>query len=266
MQNERNLLDIFRIPGISETDLLTYLQQGDSYAENNIYYFLADQLKLEFNKRGNIKNITGSPESGLIKRAVQDLKEISQEQEIEQSRVVVQGVSPLTGFFKYKEIFQITPLKSRPTHIANGRSKFPYPFLLEYKYRTSKNNGIRINRMQKTKEEILLILNLLIYGGISDVNTSSSHSIWVTTPTDWRNPTQKEKDMFCEYKHPVSMERINMNLSSGFGLDKIDVNHSEFAQTSEFKQVELVDFKTYYHRLGVGIDDEINLPSIIDRY
>ena len=226
MQKETNLKDYFKISGITETDILTYFQQGDSHAEKGIYYFLGDQVKVEFNNRGKIKNINGSLDSPFVQRAIKELNEISQESDLEMGRVVIQGISPMNGFYKHKEILQISPLKSIPTHIKNGISKFPYPFLLEYKYRTSKNSRIRIQRMLSAKEEILFVLNLLIYGGVSDVNINSNQSIWVDSPTEWREPTPEEIDILCEYKRPVSGKRTNMYLTPGYRLDTIDSNNS----------------------------------------
>ncbi|SMG07944.1 hypothetical protein SAMN05661096_00099 [Marivirga sericea] len=261
---EINLIGHFKIPGISERDLLTYFQQGDAHTENGTYFFLADQIKVEFNNKEHIKSIMGSLDSIFVKRALSDLREIAKESDLEIGRVVVQGVSPLTSYYRYKDLIQICPLKSKPQHLASGRSKFPFPFLLEFKYRTSKNNGIRNQRMQQAKENAILILNLLLYGGITDVNATSNDTLWVSVPTDWRDPTDEEIEMFCDYKHPTSMNRTNMYLNPSFGLDEKDVNYDSFANVEGLKSIELIDFKKYYQRLGVGSDDEINLPSIVD--
>ena len=263
---ETNLTSYFKIPGISESDILTYFQQGDAHAENGTYYFLADQIKVEFNNKGHIKSINGSLESIFVERAINDLQEIAKESELEVGRVVVQGASPLTGYYRFKDLIQICPLKSPQKHIASGRSKFPFPFLLEFKYRTSKNPGIRIHRMQHAKENAILILNLLIYGGISDVNINSNNKLWVSVPTDWRDPNEEEIEMFCDYKHPTSMDCTNMYLNPSFRLDKSDINYDNFASLEGLNSIELIDFKKYYQKLGVGIDDEINLPSIVDIY
>jgi hypothetical protein len=266
MQVEQNLMNQFDIPGLSQSDILEYFQQGDSHAKDGIYYFLADNIKVEFNKKGKFKSIKGPKDSFFVKRAIKDLKEIANESGFEIGRIIIQGSSPLVGYYRYKDLFQISPLKSPPKYITSGRSKFPYPFLIEYNFRTSKNHGIRGLRQRQMKENILLILNLLIFGGIFDLNNNTNNNIWIQVPKGWKEPSDEDLKSFIDFYRTESMETNNMYLRSGYSLNSIDININQFASTEDIPNIEIVDFREYYSKLGIGINDTINLPSIINTY
>lgn len=271
MSNEINLLNQFGKLDVSEEEILIYLRHGDANAENGVYYFSGNQIKITFNKSGRFKEIRGSQNSIFVKRALSDLREISESKENEIGYFIVNGIRPLNSLFKHREQLQIFPLPQKPKYIIGARSNFAYPFIVEFKYQSCIVDnkppsfwGIRNYRRSEMHQNILLILNLLIYGGIEDVNGTMNQYSWVQVPKEWREATDEEKEMLIECDSPMnSFDTENMYLNRFFKPNGYELDTTTFTKVTGLVNAPLVDSNKYFQKLGKTVDEFIDLPANI---
>jgi len=152
--------------------LFSYFGQASFESLPGVYTFqkrdnLDIKLRLALNKNGNITSIGSEHISNEqfyeISKLVQENLIDNQDGKIGEAILFCVN-SRITGYFKYKEIFQILPIPEDAPRISQLVGN--HPFLLQYKYKSSPDHVIGNARRKYQETLIAKRLNLLTRGAI----------------------------------------------------------------------------------------------------
>ncbi len=145
--------------------LLSHFSQGTLISEKTIRYGVEDGgqfLLVTYSNANKVSKI----EDNLSKEAFAGLKQAIKEALIDEQVVRVANLiafcdSDINGYYQYRNLFQIIP-------IPEGNAKMPsytmaeYPFLLQYKYVSSKNVTVSHVRRQQLERKYLNLLSFVL--------------------------------------------------------------------------------------------------------
>ena len=165
------------------------------------------------------------------------------------ARVVLFASVPVTGHFRYRDLFQWVPVP--PEAPRPSFTMAEHPFLLEFHFRQSANAGIRHLRRAILERELELLAAGLLEFTIRGHGRLVDHH-WVLMQDDVSAPW-------------VSAYRQEMYIWPDLVLEG-----GEFTDTTMLPHLTAVDPVGYYSRGGIGPDRVLEIPStltdLLDRF
>jgi hypothetical protein len=107
---------------------------------------------------------------------------------------VLFAIMPVTGVFRYQDVFQVLPVPSdapRPRMLSAD-----HPFLLQFKYKLSQTTFVGAARRQAHARKLQLLLSVLLEGGTQSLKQSGKFH-WVIPPIDPEKP-RLPRSMYCQ--------------------------------------------------------------------
>lgn len=161
---------------------------------------------------------------------------------------------PVTGCFRYRDMFQMLPI---PTGSPSGDNLYGgIPFLVQFTFRPSYSQSMLHGfRRSAAGRRIQLLLNALLEVSISRIEGSLFH--WARIPTDELGPISKTA--YCQemYDYPDSQKFRDSD---------------SFVSLDEINPLIEIDPQEYYTRASVLDDPErvleipANLENLLDRF
>src|SRR5688572_4499848 len=153
--------------------------------------------------------------------------------------VVLFAKVPITGTFRYSDVFQLLPVPQdapRPSFLIGD-----HPFLLEFSFAASSHWPLNISRRAVIGRELELFLAGAVEGGISSMGFNAKHH-WVMT---------------SETVDPLTIGyRQEMYTYPGIQLQR-----ETFSPIDGIASMTQADPSAYYARLGIGPDQRLELPN-----
>lgn len=212
-----------------------YLRQGEECA-----------LALSYDANGKVRSLNAGP--GLMD---QDLTEIKQK--INQLLIQTSGTSvgqtvlfahqPVSGYFKYRDKFQIVPVPPEAPQlpIAVG----DHPLLLQFTFPSSDDHHIQLIRRSRIAREIELLC-VAFTNGIGKGQSSILRNHWVNVPA------QNQANHKSEYCQEIYLYEGQNCLADAF------------TETNEIPPIALAPSDAYYKRHGLAIGQNLDLPDALE--
>lgn len=161
--------------------VLCFFGRGSNGGSRKPRYFKENNedsyIEFEYGKRGNLLKITAQPtvteaDLNAIQEMVQQKLLDNQVEKIGQS--VAFSSSPIKGYFRYENLFQINPGLELPpdTH------PFQFPFILQYRYKSCDDFVTNSRRKQAAFTRFTRYLNL-IANGVIQPPPRYTEQLWV---------------------------------------------------------------------------------------
>lgn len=240
--------DYFHVSEVDPQELFCILLDHFSQAEGTKFQRPGTQhfLELILDDAGKIKHIQwskGFPTSELeeIEKIIQDALFTKHETKVHQ--VIAFCDTQITGYFRYKDMFQVLPMPEDAPKPKFGRAD--YPFILEVSYETSRNWTIEAIRQKEKAVLYTRLLNLLSEQAIS-LGRQSTHSGWVLKTEDPSNITSEWKEV-------------------GFMYPGLKGTIDDFSSVENINPIERVPFKTYYTALPARTISPLKLSDDLER-
>jgi hypothetical protein len=157
-------------------------------------------------------------------------------------RVVLFASVPVTGYFRYRDLFQWVPVPPEAPHPAFRMAE--HPFLLEFHFRQSPDTGIRQLRRAILERELELLAAGLLEFTIRGHGRLVHHH-WVLMQDDVTQPW-------------ISAYRQEMYIWPGLVLEG-----GEFTDTAALPRLAAVDQGEYYSRGGIWPDRVLEMPATL---
>jgi len=247
LQEYRKLFHLEEVRhGELRTALLHYFGKSGQIGIRRHKFFKGGEphfLELLFDSNDNIADIVIS--SGFPEPKLQEIERRIRETLIENQKTTFgQAVCfshvPITGYFRYRDLFQIIPVPDNapaPNMITAG-----YPFLLQFAYTSSSDKMLGF--MRKTEKEVLYVrlLNLLLNKRIYSNFSQASH-VWVLKQTK-----------------PVPSEIAQV----GYSYDGLRGVVDNYSDTSSLSSIERVEPQQYYTERSYRGASALKLPSNLE--
>jgi hypothetical protein len=157
-------------------------------------------------------------------------------------RVVLFASVPVTGYFRYGNLFQWVPVPAEAPRPPFAMAE--HPFLLEFHFRQSPNAGIRQLRRAILERELELLAAGLLEFTIRGHGRLSRHH-WVLMQDDVSHPW-------------ISAYRQEMYIWPGLVLEG-----GEFTDTTTLPLLAAIGPVEYYTRGGIGPDRVLEIPATL---
>jgi hypothetical protein len=157
-------------------------------------------------------------------------------------RVVLFASVPVTGYFRYQNLFQWVPAPAEAPHPPFTMAE--HPFLLEFHFRQSPDAGIRQLRRAILERELELLAAGLLEFTIRGHGRLAHHH-WVLMQDDVTQPW-------------ISAYRQEMYIWPGLVLEG-----GEFTDIGALPRLAAVDPVEYYARGGIGPDRVLEIPATL---
>lgn len=188
----------FHLAEVEPQELFCILLDHFSQAEGTKFQRPGTQHSLEMigDKAGNIERIQLSedfPRSELeeIEKKIQDT--LLTEHETKVSQLIAFCGAEVTGYFRYKDLFQILPMPDDAPKVVFFIPS-SYPFILEVSYQSCPNQFIEGARLREKTVIYTRLLNLLFNQGISPSPLVGQNG-WVIKTDDPSNITSEWKQL-----------------------------------------------------------------------
>jgi len=162
--------------------------------------------------------------------------------ETQVGRVVLFASVPVTGYFRYRDLFQWVPVPAGAPHPPFMMAE--HPFLLEFHFRQSPDASIRQVRRAILERELELLAAGLLEFTIRGHGRLVHHH-WVLMQDDVTQPW-------------ISGYRQEMYTWPGLVLEG-----GEFTDTRALPQLVAVDPVEYYSRGGIGAERVLEIPATL---
>lgn len=149
----------------------------------------------------------------------------------------------ITGYFRYKDIFQIIPVPDNAPMPEVGFRD--YPFLLQFKYTKSNDGVIDYSRRRKKAVIYTRLLNLLVNQRVRLLR-NNAQAYWTL------NVTESPIKMSSSYRQ------------EGYTFEGLSLVPANFTEMSGIDEIEKVPFQKYYTNKGVT-SDPLKIPDNIER-
>ena len=160
-------------------------------------------------------------------------------------RVVLFSSVPVTGHFRYRDVFQLVPVPAgapRPNF-----TMAEHPFFLEFHFRTSPNGSIRHIRRAILERDLELVVSGLFEFSIRSHGRMARHH-WVVPQQDFTEPW-------------ISAYLQEMYTWPGLALE--DDNLSDTRTVPRLAEVPRAD---YYTRSGIGAERVLEIPANLESF
>lgn len=200
-------------------------------------------LKLNFNKKHKLLSIEYGPKYSkeIENEIINSFSEIKKTSETFIARLILFCSTPVDGFFKYQNKFQIVPVPEnapRPRFYSSL-----HPFIVEVRIPKTNSNRFNLQQAEKAREEYANILNVLLNKNISTL--TQGHQ-WIISE---KNNTK------CFIGH------------FGYDLDNFSLFQAEFTETENQSKLNGVKYEEYYQRsYAQSLDLPSNFESSLCRY
>jgi hypothetical protein len=195
--------DYFHVSEVEPQELMQLLLEHFSFSQHGdfVYKFQKAQQFIEVvcDETGNIKSIAPSidfpsEELDVIEKIIQDTLLTKHGTKI--CQIIGFCGLPITGYFSYKDLFQILPVPEdapKPKVLLAD-----HPFILEVAYETCPNLMIDASRKQKKAVMYTRLLNVFSNQFIS-LGSRYPHFAWVYNIDDRSNLTSEWKQLGYVY-------------------------------------------------------------------
>lgn len=200
-------------------------------------------LDINLDKKQNIISIKSCP--GLTKTDVNDLNE-----KIEHELRRIDGIYvhrdflfytvPVNRAYRYSDVFQIFPVPPgapKPDMLVS-----PHPFVIEVSVPAGSNIHTNMVRGRLKAIRIRLVLAVLLQHRVSGLR--NTEYVWV-------------------YDESVGAQHVSLKQAM-YTCNDLTWRSDVFTDISEFPSEEMADPNTYYHEVGVSVDDVAQFPSFFD--
>lgn len=226
--------------------LLEFFGHGQYSDINTFRFYKQDNkkiyLEILISKKGEIikfpnYNIT-SEEIGLIKQTIKE-KLIESKEIIIGQCIIYCHTEEVTGYFKYKDLFQILPIPSNAPR-ANFKRQARNPFLLQLKYKSSPSICVDNFRKMYLTFQYVHLLNLFL----------NFHILLESDYTDFYWILDKDNSA------RLAQSYYNFN---GF-KQKINC----YTDTSSMRSIELISAKKYYSS-DLHLCESLTIPHNLEQ-
>lgn len=222
--------------------VLSFFGRGSNGGTRRPRYFKENTedsyIEFEYGKRGNLLKITAQPT--VAKTDLNSLQETVRQKLIDkQVERVGQSVafssSPIKGYFRYGNLFQINPGLELPpeTH------PMQFPFVLQYKYKSCDDFVINNRRRQAAVTGCTRYLNVIV-NGVVEPPPRYTEQLWVYAD-DVRSSVWKQAGYI-----PTST------------LEDLEV----FTPFEDTQRIDIVEPGDYYNKHGFSLSEGLLLPTI----
>ena len=205
----------------------------------------ADCLKIRFSKSHSIGAIFRS--SQLTNADLSQIKEkikneLLDESTIKIGREIIFSGFPLTGFFKFKDIFQILPVPHGAPQCCGWG--YEHPAIIEFRFIGSRNFKVDSYRRDQAVSKYGIILSSLLRGAIK-IKSNKIQTRWVLT------------------KNATTGNQEPENLIEGYSYDGFQNLDSQYSSVSGFAPIATVSPQEYYspERILLGTPLRVRLKS-----
>jgi hypothetical protein len=244
-------LQIGRVPDEEVVEVLgSVLPLRRWESGNRVSYLHPEQghvLNLVYTRRGRVAACEPGP--GLTDDLVEEIANLGQaalgsDTGHEVRRQVLFSMPEAKGYWRHGDEWQILPAPPeapRPTFLMGE-----FPFVLEYRIRSSSNTAIAFTRSRRRAWELHLVLSLLLRGRITRESDAKPHH-WVL-PED-----------------PSAEAARAAYLNEGYTIEGGFVPRAEnFSHATAFPRLTVVPDEEYYARRGFDPEHALDVPASLD--
>ena len=225
-------------------------ENTDRGSRRRISYFHPEHghvLDLIFGK--DRRSITGCHVgAGLTVEFLQSLQEqcsaaIADEAGYKIRRVVLFSIPEVKGFWKHSDEWQILPAPDeapRPGFLSGE-----HPFTFEFRVCSSTNFVVNMTRQGRRISELHCLLSLLLGGRITRE--------WPNHPHHW-----------MLLREPTTSGSQTVYANEGYLVEGFIAEADDFTNVWGKRELSVVPDGDYYARRGIGIDDELEVPTCLD--
>jgi len=165
--------------------LVSYFKKGGGTADT--FEYSRDDtvmLRIKFSEKGKIEDIVGTAD--LTKSDVEKLIGIIGEHLVKPGpkktgRRYLFMDRPVTGFFRYDDLFQVQPVPKWAPHPPAGTvHQGCYPFIFEFRFEGSADHMVNTMRASATERPFIAVFNALIDLSVSRP-TDDHREAWVSS-------------------------------------------------------------------------------------
>jgi hypothetical protein len=237
----------------SELEQLLLMHFGNSVAisQNEIQYTYKGTndaaLILKYTKNGEISNIISGP--GMRNSDIELLHNKIAQQLVkpngyEVGQLVMFSHTPPAGEFRYRDLFQITPIPDNAPTLAYVIGD--HPLLLQFQYPGSVDIQISMLRQTRIGRELeLLMVALVLYIKGSIGRTIRHH--WVIMGGE--NPATWESS-YCQ---------------EGYIWPDAGGAKANFMEPSKYDKITRTVAAEHYNRRGISLGQKLDLPDILEQ-
>lgn len=245
----KGLRKLFHLDKVSPYEvggvLLHFFSSSSGTKDGHIYQKKGEpgSIELKFNKKGDkISDIVVSddlPKASLKIISQQIENQLLKNQETKFGQSICFLTAPVEGTFRYKDLFQISPVPGDAPKPPDRVS--PNPFLLQYSFTSSPDVMVSASRREEKTTVWVRLLNVFLNKSIS-VRQSHAIRTWVMVPTN---------------KH------ISECLQNGYNYDGFNGLIPSFSDISN--EMGRMSPNEYYSERNRGIDgNSLHLPENLE--
>ncbi|MBI4098200.1 MAG: hypothetical protein HY426_04145 [Candidatus Levybacteria bacterium] len=248
----RKVEEYLHLHEVDHWELMNLFLHHFSHAQNPVPFFYKyqangspDNLEVTASENGQIIKVQfsdGFPEAQLL-QIEQKIKDTLLTTESSIGADILFCPERVTGYFRYKELFQIFPVpEGSPMPNVGFRD---YPFLIQFTYKKSSNMTVDYSRRREKAAIYTRLLNLLCNQKIRLIR-NNAQSYWTF---DVDETTGK---MTSSYRQ------------EGYTFEGLSLIESNFTDTSKTEVMGRAPFQKYYTSPGTS-SDPLKLPDNIER-
>ena len=150
---------------------------------------------------------------------------------------------PVTGFFRYKDRFQIVPAPDnapRPPFVMAA-----HPLVIQFRFRHSPDGLVRHVRRMRGARELALLLSGLLTWNIDEVGPMARHHWVVTSTEDPQNPE-------IQYRQEM------------YFVPGLDAELPDFSDPASLTPMTLIPTDKYYNTRGISATDVLDIPDCFE--
>lgn len=248
----KNIEKYLHLEEVDHWELMNVLLRHFFQAENPSPFVTKYQAKnsphglwVTSNENGKIENIKfsdGFPKEQL-KQIEQKIKDDLLTKEQATGAEVLFCPERITGYFKYKDFFQIIPVPDgSPMPIIGVKD---YPFLVQFRYTKSSNMIIDYSRRREKATIYSRLLNLLLNQRVK-LMRNNAQAYWTLDVDEAAN-------------------RISSSYrQEGYTFEGLSLVSSSFTDISGVEVMEKIPFQKYYTNIGMT-RDPLKIPDNIEQ-
>ena len=251
-----NLFNEFSGDSVDQSELeqllLMHFNGSSSIDENEIHYahpgIDTPALVLKYSRDGELAEIHPGP--GIRSDDIDQLRskiyrQLVQSNGLEVGQLALFAHVPTVGYFRYKDLFQISPMPDeapRPKFLIGD-----HPLFLQYKYQASIDSQISMLRRTRVGRELELLLVALtsrVTGCIQNVVRYHWSIISdVGNPANW-------KSLYCQ-------EGYTWPNANGIG--------ATFFSNDGINPITRTKAQDHYNQLGISVGQTLDLPDLLEQ-